>query len=239
MGKKSQAVDAGGSAAREGGRDACGGRGARIVVATLVDLPHLASDIGDDWRPGWHNYGAGAGGNSDGFATGRQHGTVNNPAASLGDRDRSAPASEESENGQMLVQHGIRPVVTAVTSGSAFLRTALPIALYQRMAKRSPTTHSNPQTSNDRRFSDKREAAPGSRIETVGGSSFYETSDPLLGRRTKSSVCCLPRGMAWFLPRWTNSSFPISPASVVCGFGAVSARVAPVPHLARYDWAFF
>ena len=34
-------------------------------------------------------------------------------------------------------------------------------------------------------------------------------------------------------------TIPISPASVVCGVGAVSARVAPVPHLARYDWAFF
>ena len=31
--------------------------------------------------------------------------------------------------GPMLVQHDIKPVVTAVTSGSAFLRTALPIAL--------------------------------------------------------------------------------------------------------------
>ena len=31
----------------------------------------------------------------------------------------------------------------------------------------------------------------------------------------------------------------LNPASVVCGVDAVSARVAPVPHLVRYDWAFF
>ena len=29
------------------------------------------------------------------------------------------------------------------------------------------------------------------------------------------------------------------PSAVVCGVDAVSARVAPVPHLVRYDWAFF
>ena len=31
----------------------------------------------------------------------------------------------------------------------------------------------------------------------------------------------------------------LNPATVVCGVDAVSARVAPVPHLVRYDWAFF
>ena len=50
-----------------------------------------APGVDDDWRPGWHNYSASTSCNSDGFATGRQHDTVNNPAASLGDRGRSAP----------------------------------------------------------------------------------------------------------------------------------------------------
>ena len=31
----------------------------------------------------------------------------------------------------------------------------------------------------------------------------------------------------------------LNPATVVCGVDAVSARVAPVPHLVRYDWPFF
>ena len=88
-----------------------------------------APNVDDIWRPGWRNYGADASGNSDDFATGRQHNTANNPAAPLGDRDRSAPTSEESVTGPMLVQHDIKPVVTAVTSSSAFLRTFLPMAL--------------------------------------------------------------------------------------------------------------
>ena len=51
------------------------------------------------------------------------------PAETLNGRDRSAPVSEESVTGPMLVQHGIKPVLTAVKYSSAFLRTALPIAL--------------------------------------------------------------------------------------------------------------
>ena len=37
-----QAADAGGSAAREGGRDACGGHGASIVVVRHLKVPMLA-----------------------------------------------------------------------------------------------------------------------------------------------------------------------------------------------------
>ena len=40
----SQAVDAGGSAAREGGRDACGGHGASIVVVRHLKVPVLVRD---------------------------------------------------------------------------------------------------------------------------------------------------------------------------------------------------
>ena len=53
----------------------------------------------------------------------------NDPTASLCDHDRSAPVSEESVTGLMLVQHDCKPVVTSAASGSTFLRTALPIAL--------------------------------------------------------------------------------------------------------------
>ena len=42
--KKWQAVDAGGSAAREGGRDACGGRGASIVIVRHLKVPVLVRD---------------------------------------------------------------------------------------------------------------------------------------------------------------------------------------------------
>ena len=87
-----------------------------------------APDVDDDWRPGWRNYGADASGNSDNFATGQQCNTVDNPAESLNDRDCSAPVSEESVTGPMLVQHDIKPVVTAVNWSSTFLHTALPIA---------------------------------------------------------------------------------------------------------------
>ena len=88
-----------------------------------------APDVDDDWRPGWHNYGADASGNSDEFSTGQQHNAVNNTVASLSDCDRLAPTSEESVTGPTLVQHDIKPVVAAVICSSALLRTALPIAL--------------------------------------------------------------------------------------------------------------
>ena len=42
--KKGQAVDAGGSAAQEGGSDACGGRGASIVIVRHLKVPVLVRD---------------------------------------------------------------------------------------------------------------------------------------------------------------------------------------------------
>ena len=49
-------------------------------------------------------------------------------------------------------------------------------------------------------------------IETVGGSSFImKLRIRHLVKEKKSSVCCLPRGRASFLPRWTNSSTFRSP----------------------------
>ena len=42
--KKRQAVDAGGGAAQEGGRDACGGRGASIVIVRHLKMPVLVRD---------------------------------------------------------------------------------------------------------------------------------------------------------------------------------------------------
>ena len=83
----------------------------------------------DDWRPGWHNYSSGASGNSDGFATGQSPNAGHNPTASLCDHDRSAPDTEESVIGLMLVQHDCKQVVRSDASSSSFLLTALPIAL--------------------------------------------------------------------------------------------------------------
>ena len=82
-----------------------------------------------DWRPGWHNYSAGSSGNSDSFATGHGQNSGNDPNASLCDHDRSAPVSEESVTGLMLVQHDCKPIVTSAANSSSFLLNALPIAL--------------------------------------------------------------------------------------------------------------
>ena len=82
------------------------------------------------------------------------------------------------------------------------------------------------------------------KIETVGMSTFIMKLRIryLVEEQNLVYVACHVAGK--FSPRLDEyvpefGHIPISPASVVCGVGAVSARVAPVPHLVRYDWPFF